>query len=174
MNIKIGVAGKIASGKTTAARAISQHFSCPIVSFGDILREFSIQKGLPCHREALQKLGQKTIDDLGYSRFLDWVIKNSPQIKWEDSLVVDGFRHFDIYRCFAKIFSRSLLVYCSCDENLQLKRLMERDKIDKRHALNIISHPTEQKVEQLRQCADVILEGGMEINQLIACLDSLL
>lgn len=168
------MAGKTVSGKTTASKAISRHLCCPLVSFGGILKEYSIKESLPHDRESLQNLGQKLICDLGYSGFLDWVIDKSPQINQNDTLVVDGFRHHDIYRYFIEIFPRSILIYCSCDRNLQIQRLKERDKINTDQAINIISHPIEQGIEQLREYADIILEEGFEIKNLLTRIDLLL
>lgn len=126
MNIKICVAGKICSGKSTLAKKIAIHTGYPLVSFGGILNDYIVRNDLPVTRDTLQNLGKELIKQLGYEGFLQWSIEHSPHIQWNSSLVIDGLRHGAIYSRFVEIFPRTVLIYCGCDPEIQITRLMER------------------------------------------------
>lgn len=174
MSTKIYVAGKICSGKSTLARNISTYTGFPLASFGGILRKYTTNANLPTTREALQNLGQNLIDQLGYEGFLKWIINHSSDIQWNSALVLDGLRHEAIYKRLVEMFPANILVYCICDQETQLARVMDRDKIDRCGAERIISHETERHIEELEPLAHLIFRPECAMVTFMAQLDALI
>lgn len=173
MNPKICVAGKICSGKSTLTRAISSHINFPIVSFGGILRNYSLDNGLPIARKDLQEFGQNLIDQLGFEGFLRWSMSHSV-ISWDNSIIIDGLRHREIYGHILQMFPQTFLVYCDCDLKTQTSRLMMRDNIGEIESKRIILHKTELGVEELRAVAHLIFRPDYPIMDFLDELDDLI
>lgn len=146
--LRIGIAGKIASGKSTVGKALAKEFSCSLVSFGGILRKYSQVHDLPTDRESLQTLGQNLIDALGEERFMDWTIAHSLDIDWKHPLVLEGFRHVGSYKQFVRLYPSALLVYCQVDREVQIQRLNQRDGLTKEKALSIKEKVSSQKIKR--------------------------
>ena len=174
MDIKICVAGKICSGKSTLAKKIAERTGCPLISFGEILKDHLVKSDLPVTRETLQRIGQELIDQLGYDGFLRWSIKHSPQIQWNDPLVIDGLRHGAIYSRLVEMFPRSILVYCVCDPETQLARLMNRDQMNTDEARQILSHETEQYVSELEPQVHLFFRPENSLEDFLVRLDALI
>lgn len=174
MNVKVCIAGKIACGKSTITEAIARHTSFPRISFGNILRKYSKEQNLPQTREALQDLGQKILDEYGYGGFLEWTIEHSPNINWNGPLLIDGLRHLAVYECILEMFPSTILVYCNCNVQTQINRIVARDKITKEEALKIISHPTEKYIQDIKPYADIIYQSGSNVSGAIRQFDKLM
>jgi len=174
LETKICVAGKICSGKSTLARKIAEYTDYPLISFGGILKDHLIKSDLPITRESLQRIGQELIDQLGYDKFLRWSIEHSPQIQWDQSLIVDGLRHGAIYTHLVERFPHSVLVYCVCDQETQIARLIARDQISEGEARRILSHETEQYVSELEPRAHLLFHPEDSIEDFLEQLDTLI
>ena len=173
MNLKICVAGKICSGKSTLVRAISSHIDFPIISFGGILRDYSLDNGLSIARKDLQEFGQNLIDQLGFEGFLRWSMSHSV-ISWDNSIIIDGLRHREIYWHILQMFPQTFLVYCGCDLKTQISRLMTRDDMGELEAERIILHKTEMGVEELRAEAQLIFQPDYPIRDFLNELDDII
>ena len=173
MNVKVCVAGKICSGKSTLANQIARQAGCSLVSFGGVLRHYSERNKLPAGRRDLQELGKQLIDRLGFEDFLEWIIKES-SIVWSQPLVLDGIRHIKIYGYVAKKFPGTILVYCDCDEETQVARLRTRDGICAEDAKQIISHATESCVEDLKALAHMVFQPHFVLDEFLSKLINLL
>lgn len=169
---KIFLAGGTCSGKSTLARRIATHTGYPLTSFGDSLRQYAASTGLPSTREALQQLGQELIDKLGYDGLLQWTIEQSPHIQWNQALVLDGVRHVALYEHLARMFPQNVLVYCVCDKETQLARLMNRDGISREEAEHILSHMLEKLVSTLEPKAHLFFRPGDSTEDFLAQLDA--
>lgn len=174
MKVKICIAGKIACGKSTIAKVIVFHAGFPKISFGDILRKYSEEQNLLQTREALQELGQKILDQYGYDGFLKWAIDYSPDIDRSDSLIIDGVRHFAVYKRIIELFSETILIYCDCNVRTQIDRILLRDGIKKKEAIKIVSHPTEKYIQELKLYADIIYRSESDISAILNKLDKLI
>lgn len=174
LNTKVCIADKIACGKSTITEAIALHTGFPRISFGNVLREYSEEQDLPQTREALQDLGQEILDEYGYEGFLEWTIEHSPNINWNGPLLIDGLRHPVIYECILEMFLSTILVYCNCNVQMQIDRIVARDRITKEEALKIISHPTEKYIQDIKPYADIIYQSGSNISGAIRQLDKLM
>ncbi|MBU4338343.1 AAA family ATPase [Patescibacteria group bacterium] len=171
---KICIAGKIACGKSTVSEVIVRHFGFPRVSFGDILRKYSRTQGLPQTREALQNLGQKILDQYGYDGFLKWAMDNSPDTNWNGPLIIDGLRHIAVYEHIVELFPETILVYCKCDMQTQISRIVSRDKITKEEAIKIVSHSTERYIQELESYAHIVYRTDSDMQNIIGQLDKLI
>ena len=174
MDTKIYVAGKICSGKSTLAKKIVEHTGYPLISFGGILKNHLVKSDLPVTRESLQRIGQELIDQLGYNGFLQWSIEHSPQIQWNSPLIIDGLRHGVIYSRLVEMFPRGVLIYCICDQETQLARLMARDQISEDEARRILSHETEQYVSELEPQANLFFRPVNSTDDFLAQIDALI
>lgn len=173
MDIKICVAGKICSGKSTLAKRIAEHAGYPLISFGGILKDHLVKSDLPVTRESLQRIGQELIDQLDYDGFLRWSIEHSPQVRWDGPLIVDGLRHGAIYTGLVEMFPCNVLVYCVCDSETQLARLKDRDEISEDAVQEILSHETERYVSDLEPQANLFFRPGDSTNDFLTQLDAL-
>jgi dephospho-CoA kinase len=171
LETKIYVAGKICSGKSTLARKISEHTGYPLISFGGILKDHLVKSDPPVTRGGLQLIGQELINQLGYEGFLRWSIEHSPQIQWDHSLVVDGLRHGVIYNHLVERFPHNVLVYCVCDQETQIARLIVRDQISEDEAREILSHETEQYVSELESHAHLFFRPEDSVMDFLDQLD---
>lgn len=174
MEVKIYVAGKICSGKSTLAKRIAKHADYPLISFGGILKNHLVKNDLPVTRESLQRIGQEFIDQLGYKEFLRWSIEHSSEIQWDGPLVIDGLRHKVIYNHLVERFPHSFLIYCVCEPETQLARLMARDRIKKEEIQRILSHETEHYVSELEPQANLIFRPEDSIENFLSRLDVLI
>jgi adenylate kinase family enzyme len=76
MKKSIIIIGRICSGKSSLARALSESLNIPKASFGGYLVELAPQFNLKVSRDSLQNLGQSLIDS-NPEKFLADVIKFS-------------------------------------------------------------------------------------------------
>ena len=174
MNLKILIAGGTCSGKSTLTLRIAEHTGYPITSFGSILRKYAYENNLPLTVESLQKIGQEFIDKLGYDGFLQWTMEHSPQIQWNGALVVDGIRHVAMHESITRMFPINVLVYCVCDKQIQLERLINRDSISLEDAERIVSHPLEQFVSEFEHIAHLLFRSGDSTENFLAQLQVLI
>lgn len=174
MDTKVCVAGKICSGKSMLAKKIAEHTGYPLISFGGVLKDHLVRSDLPVTRESLQRIGQELIDQFGYDGFLRWSIEHSPQIQWNSPLIIDGLRHGAIYTRLVEMFPRGVLVYCICDPETQLARLMARDQLDENDARETLSHETEKYVLELEASANLFFRPGDSVENFLVQLDALI
>ena len=160
MNPKILVAGGTCSGKSTLTLRIAERTGYPVTSFGSILRKYAYESNLPLAVESLQRIGQEFIDKLGYDGFLQWTIEHTFHINWDNTLIIDGIRHIAMYESIARIFPTNVLIYCFCDKQTQIERLMNRDSILMEEAECIIAHPLEQFVSGLEYVSNLLFRPG--------------
>lgn len=172
MSIKICVAGKICSGKSTLVRGVAPHLRYSIISFGGILRGYAERQELPTTREHLQRLGQEMIDRHGYDGFTTWCIEQTPDRLWEQPLIVDGLRHGAVYQCIQARFPRHVLVYCDCDPETQMTRLVERDGLSRDAAQRILLHSTESCIDELKPLAHLRFRPESSLDAFLADLDA--
>ncbi len=174
MSLKILVAGGTCSGKSTLARHIADHTGYPVASFGGCLRNYARQAKLPTAVESLQNLGQWLISQFGYDGFLQWIIGHSPEVLWEDLLILDGVRHVAMHDSLKKAFPANVLVYCACDKETQIARIMNRDGISRERAERILSHPLERFITELEPQAHLIFRPEDSLEDFLAQLDALI
>jgi len=174
LSIKVLVAGGTASGKSMIAGRIADRTGYPTVSFGECLRNYARYKNLSLSVESLQNLGQGLIAQLGYDKFLHWVIAQSPHVRWEEPLILDGVRHAAMYEAIKKVFPRNNLVYCACDPETQISRMVNRDRISKEEAISILSHPLERFIADMEPQSNLVFRPEDSLEDFLARLDALI
>lgn len=175
MGVKICVSGRMATGKSTLAAAIHQLFGFEIVSFGNIIRNHLQTQSIPITRENMHKLSEHIVAEYKDYGAMDWFIKNSSEIVWENSLIVEGCRHPDTYKRMTELFPEScILIHCTCSEETQIQRIMSRDNISRPEALKMIDHPVENgHDETFARMADIVMNEQMEQNIVLSMLQKL-
>ncbi len=150
----LGIAGSIASGKTFVSQTLLETNCFFYTSFSNILKEYCSKQGITPTREILQNLGKHLIETKGNQGFMEWIISegNIPT----NNVLLDGFRHVDIWHSFKKYYPSANLVFCDVSCKEQIRRICLRDKISEQEALQILNHPIEQDVCRLKTEASVI------------------
>jgi len=92
----IGIAGPIASGKSTLARALAQAFSLKLIGFGEYVRHEAQARGLDVSdRRVLQDFGQSLVDE-DVASFVRGVLERA-KVRPADRVVMDGVRHQSVW-----------------------------------------------------------------------------
>jgi len=156
-SIKIGIGGKIGSGKTTLSKKIKLAFGYDCIAIGEVLKNYCIDNQVSSNRENLNKLSSSIVKQCGKNKKFDWIMKNSPNnINWLKNLVIDGFRNEEVYIQCKKKFSKTILVYCDCPYKIQIERIMKRDGVNKIQATKLAAQKIEIESKKLRKYADII------------------
>src|SRR5438105_3821546 len=108
-SVVLGVAGKIASGKSTLSTAFAETVGWPHASFGDYVRSVAREQGLdPSNRETLQKIGASLVDR-DCEAFCRDVLAEAD---WKPGqpLVIEGIRHAEVKDALERLVSPSKFV----------------------------------------------------------------
>jgi dephospho-CoA kinase len=169
----IGIAGPIASGKSTLARALAQEFSLKLISFGDFVRQEARVRGLDvADRQVLQDLGQSFVDE-DVCSFVAEVFAHAGY-RLGDRVVLDGVRHEYVWEEIS-VFAAShgspaRLVFLVMSEEERHKRLNARGtSSDQASALD--RHASEAEVRvRLANKADVRLDALQSHGSMLALI----
>jgi len=167
--IVLGLAGKIASGKSTLSASFAKEVGWPYVSFGDYVRSVARQRGLDdSQREILQQIGASLVEQ-DCEGFCRAVLRQAP---WQpgEPLVIDGIRHLQVKQVLEKIVAPSdfILTYISVDEQIRRQRLHNEGIDDPARIERIESASTEEQVKvELPRVADFILNGAEPLPKLV-------
>lgn len=167
--VALAIAGGIASGKTSLAKALSEHLACPWTSFGDCVRTVAAEQGLDTSRETLQAVGEALIG-AGWDPFCR---RTLGRCDWcpGGRVVIDGIRHVEAIRHLQAILYPVplLLLFVQTDQSLRRKRLARRDDPAGHDLEQIESHPTEvDAAARLADMAERVLDGSQPITQTVA------
>ena len=143
----IGLAGGIGSGKSTIARALSVHFQCPIVSFGDYVRRIAEKSGQRTSRYQLQAISEALLSSLGPQGLTRAVLAEA---NWDrrQSLIVDGIRLPAVIDAL-RVEAAPLLVvilYLDVPPDVRAERFAARDNLSSRELAGLDEHLTEREV----------------------------
>lgn len=184
-NLRIGVTGGIASGKTTVALMLTD-LGSPLVDF-DVLARVVQQPGKPAFRDIVGYFGEQILAQDGT---LDR--KKLSAIVFRDDEKRRRLEHFTHPRIFDEyekqieryadenpdtiiqvvvpllievnlqsMFDKIVLVYISQAE--QLERLMKRDGISKQTAKRILA--TQLPIDEKRKYADFVIDNTRSLEQ---------
>lgn len=162
MEVAVGIAGRIGSGKTSLAVALAERLTCPRASFGDYVRSVATERGLDgSQREVLQEVG----DDLiaaGWDAFCKAVLRSAGYSG--GSVVVDGVRHPNAARTMQKLVAptRWSLVAVESEEAARRSRLAARG-VDQAGTTRADAHPNESHVMSVMASADLIVSGDSTV-----------
>lgn len=154
------VSGQIASGKTTFANRLVQDIpGAQLCSYGDVVRSEAQVRGLEPSRPLLQALGIILISE-GWPRFTQRLLAHLPTDY--DALVVDGVRHLQaINELRVQIVGSSITsVFVDTPDAVIAERLQARGE-----TLAAQNHKVEAQLEQVRQAADLTVNGCGDLQQ---------
>jgi len=166
----IGIAGKIASGKSTLARAVAVKLRARRLGFGDYVRSIALSRGLdPSDRTTLQTLGQD-LATRNPAAFVGGMLSSAGYLPPEN-IVLDGVRHEAIWRevraLAAELHDSACLVFLDIPEEMRLQRLVTRG-LDYGTASAFDRHASESDLDaRLRMAADLILDMRLGGTQLV-------
>jgi cytidylate kinase len=163
MNRIICVSGGIASGKTTLCAALAESIpGAQRLSFGDVVRLRTRAQGLELTRENLQKVGEQCISE-GWPAFVDAMLSGLSSST--DVLIVDGVRHLEPVLQLREIFPAAPLTLAF----LRVEGEELRKRLDSRgESATAQLHPVEADLEIVHANADLQLDSGRPIGQLVS------
>jgi hypothetical protein len=157
--IVIGLAGPVASGKSSVGRKLAESLQVPFGSFGRAVRSIAKKNGMSDRRGELQKIGQHMVNTEPL-KLCQGVLRDSG---WAPgmSAVIEGFRHSSIVDIMRAIVSPVpfRLVYIDLD----LKTELLRTSLSAPMMMMYQSDPTEIEVPHLRNVADIRITGTAPI-----------
>jgi adenylate kinase family enzyme len=150
----ICISGKVASGKTTLSKKISEIIGCNHFSVSDYLKSIAkMQRNDIIDRPLLQKLGEECINK-GWDKFANDFL-SFINYKNKKYIIIDGIRHVEFYKSLYQISSKlSVLIYIEINDKVLLNRLLLRgeENID-------YSHIAEGNLSNIKDISDYILNA---------------
>jgi dephospho-CoA kinase len=163
----IGIAGRIGSGKTTAARYLATKHNFKYVRYSQVLREqFKANRD----RKELRALGWEIMSS-GKQQHLNSLLLK--RIKGREDYVVEGLRHpLDHWSLKNRFRNRFRLVYIEAPTILRRRRLGQAGRIRTMMEFKAADrHPVEGNVLRLRAKADIVVRNTGSLEQLHRRLD---
>jgi dephospho-CoA kinase len=167
------VSGKIASGKTTFAKALASENGYECVGFGDEVRSVAEGRGLPLTRETLQAIGEELVTNAPET-FCEAVLARG-NYRTGSGLVIEGLRHASVLTLLRVMVAPDLLIHVhilSSDE-LRHERYSARAREGDALAPTLEQHSTEsQLVRDLPESADVLINSNVNLDIMISMAKS--
>ncbi|MGA3083650.1 MAG: dephospho-CoA kinase [Thermodesulfobacteriota bacterium] len=183
--LQLGVTGSIATGKSTVARMLEE-MGAPMIDF-DVLSREVMEPGKPAYRDIVSYFGGQVLSEdktLDREKLKEIVFRDK-----EKRTKLESFTHPRMFEAYLKqveklsqgekpviiqvvgpliieahlqtLFDLLLMVYAP--EEVQLKRLMERDGIIKELAMNIIR--SQMSVEEKKGYCDLIVDNSGSLEE---------
>ncbi len=181
----LGVTGGIASGKTTVARMLEE-LGAPMIDF-DVLSRVVVEPGKPAwekivtyfgeqilqedktlNRKALSEMvfrdpeKRKKLESFTHPRIHEEFARRVKQImKADTGAIIQGVVPLLIEANLQSLFHKLVLVYIP--EEMQIRRLMEREPISRETALQILK--SQLAIEEKRKYADYIVDNSGSLEE---------
>jgi len=189
---RIGLAGGIATGKSSAARLLEQHHGLPVLD-ADLYARQALEPGQPATEAVLERFGPGVVSSGGVvdRRALGAIVfNNQDERRWLEQLVHPIVRQrFDqelvqldtnpaVVLMIPLLFESGLEALCSetwlvdCDESQQLQRLMARDQLNEAEAQARMD--AQWPLARKRPLADVLISNRGDAAALNAQLEDAL
>ena len=193
---RIGLTGGIASGKTTITDYIRKHKNIPILDADDLSREL-IKPNTYGYEKILNYFGNQIIENENYSDksinrkiLRNIIFKHSESKEWIEKLLHPLIKEKMIEECskyknnqtivlvIPLLFEAKFEDICTeiwlvkCPKELQIKRLITRDKISEKEAYDLINF--QLSFEEKRKFSNIILENSDDQNKWINTIKELL
>ena len=191
---RIGITGGIASGKTTIAKYISSFKKIKVLNADEIAKQFLLSE-TKSYKEIIQHFGHRIIDCSSptqeiQTKLLKEIIFANPTEKiWLENIIHPLVKEKMNNKCMQMndkclileiplLFEANFTDLCTeiwfikCSQKIQLKRLMNRNKISQKEALKIINSQS-NKINKEKLSDAVILNDEnneiwkIQINELI-------
>jgi len=162
--------GRIGSGKTTTSSKIADILHWKYSSFGKIIRDEAVRRGLNYQsRTILQEIG-KELMNLGWVEFCKTVL-DDVDWKYGEGLVIDGIRHFEAISTLKNLVYPTpiYLIHISIENDERYKRLEARGSLNNENFSIFDKDETEaQVIEILPSHADLIINGTLSSEVLVS------
>jgi dephospho-CoA kinase len=164
----VGIAGRIGSGKTSAAKYLSSRYGFQYLRYSQVLSEWLAKE--PESKSRLQVIGWEVMAGGMQTELNRRLIS---QVGPDADVAVDGLRHPVDYASLRKSFLSSFqLVYIDSRRSDRWERLKGRGRYPSLESFETAdSHPVEQQIESLRANAAVVLSNHRSLEDLYAALD---
>lgn len=170
MKMKVGLAGKMGSGKSTVASLL--HKQCCFAQFslaepiGKMVNDyFGLKKGDPGYRELMQKIGTDWFRSIDEDIWVNYLIKSVAKYEYyvevivkDDkkniltNVVVDDVRFSNEAK---KLLDNGwVIIYLDCPDEIRYERLKKRDGFIEE---NTINHSSENDVPKIKEIEGVIV-----------------
>ena len=183
---RIGLTGGIASGKTTISKYIKTKIKIPILD-ADILSKELIKPETYAYEQILAYFGNQIIDKHSSKQVINRkllrniIFEEKEHREWIQKLLhplirekmIEGCNHYKknkvILLVIPLLFEAKFTDICTeiwlvkCPEEIQIKRIIERDKISKKEALKIIN--SQVKYDEKTKLSDIILDNSNNLKQ---------
>jgi uncharacterized protein YprB with RNaseH-like and TPR domain/predicted nuclease with RNAse H fold/dephospho-CoA kinase len=164
----LGIAGPIATGKTTTAQYLSNK-GYEYCRYSQVLEDGLEEGKKSVDRQSLQEAGWQMFSNV---RQYELSKKLEKRILGSKRVVIDGLRHYEDYTYWKeRSFSRFSLLYIDTDYNLCSLRYSKTNPGEDYN--KAVKHPVEEEVAGLKQCADYIISNNGDIDDLHAQIESI-
>ena len=183
---RIGLTGGIASGKTTIANYIKTKKKIPILD-ADIISKELLKPNTYAYKQLLGYFGSQIIDKRSSKKVINRrklrniIFNQDEHREWIQTLLhplikekmIEGCNQYKknkiILLVIPLLFEAKFTDICTeiwlvkCPEEIQIKRLIERDKISEQEALKMIN--SQLKFVEKSRFSDVILDNSDNLNK---------
>ncbi len=163
MDVALGLAGRIGSGKTSLASELARRMECPLASFGDHVRSVARERDLDdSDRKVLQTVGDELIA-LGWQQFCRAVLDQAAFAG--GPAVIDGVRHHEAVAALRPMVApaRLFVVAVASPDDERLHRLADRGLSDA-EITRADAHPNEGEVVDVVAAADCVVDGRLSVD----------
>jgi dephospho-CoA kinase len=159
----LGIAGPIASGKTTLARHVELKYGYRYVRYSEILARMLEERGETIDRGSLQRIGATVFEEMGGEGLTRLLID---QVRDNQFVVVDGIRHLsDVQALRQSCGEREfVLIYLLSGLDIRKRRYEAEAEITSPWFHDACAHAVEAEVAILESQADFVLrnEGSLQ------------
>jgi dephospho-CoA kinase len=168
----LGITGRIGAGKTSAAKYLSSKYKFQYLRYSQVLSDWLANDSES--KLHLQEVGWKVMAEgmqAELNRRLIEQIQPPPA-----NVAADGLRHPIDYGSLKKSFGSSFqLLYIESSPERRWNRLKAVGRYPTFDSFNVVdSHPVEQQIERLRECAVLELHNEGLLQDLYMALDKLI
>lgn len=169
--VVIGVAGKLASGKGTITKYIAEHYDAQKTRSSDPLRQTLVLFDVEQSRENLDKLStflRQTYGEKTIAAAVARVLRESPA----KVIIFDGMRRLVDVETL-RSFEHSLFIYVHVAREIRYERCKSRnenvgdDSMTYEEFCEKDDEEPEQQIEALREYADIVIDNGAGMNELM-------
>jgi dephospho-CoA kinase len=161
------VSGRIATGKTTFARALAFRIEVGCVGFGDEVRAMAEARELPNTRDVLQRIGEEQVRDHP-REFCEAVLKRGGYVPG-GGIVLEGLRHVQVLVLLRRLLAPDIVihVHISSPDELRAQRMSGRGRAGDANSI-ADTHSTEvQLFRELPEAADVTIDGSCDVAEMV-------
>lgn len=174
----LGIVGKLASGKSEAAKYIKNNYNSQSFKYSDVLQDILGQLFLEESRENLSKLSQALREYFG-EEILAKVITNRIGSSTANIKITEGIRRPEDIK-FIKNNSSFILVAIEAERRTRFKRIRNRsEKIDDssksfEEFIEDEKNPSDRIISEMMKKADRTINNNGSLNEFYSQIDELI